>query len=118
MAFVALLLLGAGGRRARMDGGTATDIVIAGLASINISGIFGLGWFALVVLFYDGWMLAELAICAVLITVLALITAGGFSLRRRGKTIIPVALLAVAALSTAAGYGFLIYLDIHPIDMR
>ena len=69
-------------------------------------------------LFYDGVMVVELAICAALISVLALTTGGALALRRRGKTGSAVALLAVTALPTLAAFGFLIYLDANPIDWR
>ena len=95
-----------------------TGIVVAALASINVAGMLGLGWFAVVMLIHDGVMVVELAICAVPMAVLALATAGAFALRRRGKTGAAVALLAVAALPTLAVFGFLLYLDSHPIDWR
>lgn len=115
-----MLIIGARGRLDRIDrgAGKATEIVFAGLASINISGMFGLGWFVAVLLIYDGVMFVELTICTIFMVVLALITAGAFLLRHRGKTNAAVALLAVAALPTIASYGFMIYLDTHPIDMR
>ncbi|MDP1840218.1 MAG: hypothetical protein Q8N31_00920 [Reyranella sp.] len=92
--------------------------VVAALASINIAGVLGLAWFAAVMLFYDGVMVVELAICAVLISVLALITWGGLALRRRGHSGAAIALLAVTALPTLAVFGFLLYLDRNPIDWR
>ncbi len=96
--------------------GRSTEIVVVALASINIAGMLGLGWFAAVTLFYDGVMAVELAICAILMSVLGLITGGAFAFKRRGKARAAVALLAVAALPTMAVFGFLLYLDSHPID--
>jgi len=120
LIFAILLIFGARGRQGRISPGTgkATEIIVAGLASINLAGVLGLGWFAAVMLFYDGVMVVELAICAGLIAALAMLTAGAFALKRRGKTRTAVALLAVAALPTIAVYGFLLYLGSHPIDMR
>lgn len=115
-----MLIFGAHGRLDRIDrrAGKTPEIVFAGLAAINISGMFGLGWFVAVLLIYDGVMFVELTICAILMVVSAVITAGAFLLRHRGKISAAVALLAVAALPTIASYGLLIYLDTHPIDMR
>ncbi|MCF8533000.1 MAG: hypothetical protein K9G48_08360 [Reyranella sp.] len=96
----------------------ATGIAVAALASINIAGILGLGWFAVAMLISDGVMVVELAICAVPTVVLALTTGGAFALWRRGKTGAAIALLAVAALPTLAVVGFLLYLHSHPIDWR
>lgn len=90
----------------------------AALASMNIAGVLGLGWFAIKTLRNDGVMVVELSICAGLMAVLAAITAGGFALERRGKSRGAVALLAVAALPTIAVFGFLLYLDANPIDWR
>ena len=110
--FALLLALGPGGRRAPME------IVAAASASMNIAGVLGLGWFAIKTLLQDGVMVVELSICAGLMAVLAAITAGGFALKRRGKFGGAVALLAVAALPTIAVFGFLLYLNRHPIDWR
>jgi hypothetical protein len=92
--------------------------LFATLASINIAGVLGLAWFAARMLFYDGVMVVELAICAGLMAILAAITAGGFALKRRGMTRAAIVLLAVAAVPTIATFGFLLYLDSHPIDWR
>ncbi len=92
--------------------------VVAALASINVAGFLGLGWFASKVVFHDGVMWVELAICAVPMAVLALTTIGGLALRRRGHSGAAIALLAVAALPTLAAFGFLLYLDRNPIDWR
>lgn len=92
--------------------------VVAALASINIAGFLGLAWFAYKVVFHDGVMWVELAICAVPMAVLALTTWGGLALRRRGHSGAAVALLAVTALPTLAALGFLLYLDSNPIDWR
>lgn len=120
LAFTILLALAARTRRDRIDyeASKAVEIVIASLAAINISGLFGLGWIALVVLVYDGVMYVELWICATLFTVLALFTGGGVALAHRRKIRIAIALLIVAAVPTLIAYGFLIYLDTHPIDRR
>lgn len=92
--------------------------VVAALASINVAGFLGLAWFAYKVVFHDGLMWVELAICAVPMAVLALATWGGLALRRRGHAGVAIALLAVAALPTLAAFGFLLYLDRNPIDWR
>ena len=110
--FALLLAFDPGGRRAPME------IVVAASASTNIAGVLGLGWFAIKTLLQDGVMVVELSICAGLMAVLAAITAGGFALKRRSKSGGAVALLAVAALPTIAVFGFLLYLDRHPIDWR
>ncbi|MBR0645144.1 hypothetical protein [Plastoroseomonas hellenica] len=118
--FAILLHSGARGRRGRIPPGTgkSTEIVVAGLTSVNIAGVLGLLWFAAAMLVYDGVMVVELVICAVLIAVLAMTTGGAFALKRHRKIKAAVALLAVAALPAIAVYGFLLYLDSHPIDMR
>ena len=100
------------------DAGEATEIGIAGLLSVNIAGMLGLVWFVASILVYDGVMIVELGICAVLIAVLALTTGGALALKHRRKTTAAAALLSVAALPTIAVYAFLLYLGIHPIDMR
>ncbi len=92
--------------------------VVAALASINVTGFLGLGWFASKVVFHDGVMWVELAICAIPMAVLALTTIGGLALRRRGHSGTAIVLLAVAALPTLAAFGFLLYLDRNPIDWR
>jgi hypothetical protein len=92
--------------------------IVAALASINIAGFLGLGWFASKVVFHDGVMWVELAICAVPMAVLALTTIGGLALRRRSHSGAAIALLTVAALPTLAVFGFLLYLDRNPIDWR
>ncbi len=101
-----------GGRRSR------AGITVAALASINGVGIAGLGWFVAQMLINDGVMVIELSMCAGLMAVLAAITAGGFVLERRGMTWAAIVLLAVAAVPTIAVFGFLLYLDSHPIDWR
>lgn len=112
-----LLIRGARGRPGPGTG-KATEILSSGLASINVVGALGLVWFAARLLFYDGLMIVELAICAGLIAVLAMVTGGAFALKRRGKTNAAIAVLAVVALPTIAAFGFLLYLDSNPIDMR
>ncbi|CAN7265573.1 hypothetical protein LJR090_001885 [Bosea sp. LjRoot90] len=108
-----------GARERRASGtGKATEILASGLASINIAGALGLGWLAARMLFYDGLMVVELAICAGLIAALAIVTGGAFALKRRGRTKAAIAVLTVAALPTIAVFGFLLYLDSNPIDMR
>lgn len=88
------------------------------LAAINVAGIAGLGWFAAHMLIYDGMMAIELSMCAGLMALLAAITAGGVALRRRGRGGATIVLLALAAVPTIAAFGFLLYLDSHPIDWR
>lgn len=108
-----VLLLTFGGRQSR-----AAEIVAAGMASINIAGVVGLGWFTAGILNYDGVMVIELSICAGLMALLLLITGGGFALKRRGRTAAALAVLAAGALPTLLVYGFLLYLDNNPIDWR
>ena len=110
--FALLLKFGAGGGR------NTKDIVVAGLAAVNIAGVIGVGWTVAVMLFYDGLMIVELSICAGLMVVLAAITVSAFALRRRGRIGAAVALLAIGALPTIAVYGFLLYLVSNPIDWR
>lgn len=118
--FAFLLKTMAGGRRGRGAARhrRATEIAIAGLAAIAVTGALGLCWFAASMLYHDGVMIVELLICASLIVLLAAIVAGGFALRHHGMAKAAVALLAVAAVPTIAVCGFLLYLDNHPIDMR
>jgi hypothetical protein len=120
LAFLILLALAARTRRDRIDyeASKAVEIVIASLTAINISGLFGLGWIALQLHFYDVKKYEELSICAVLFTLLALFTGSGVALAHRGKIRTAVAPLIVAAAPTLAAYGFLIYLDTHPIAWR
>lgn len=120
VVFAILLIAGARARAGRTSPGTgkAMEIAVAGLASTNLAGVLGLAWFAAAMLVSDGIMVVEHGICAVLIVIVAMITAGAFALKRRGKTRSAVVLLAVAALPTIAAYGFLLYLGTHPIDMR
>lgn len=118
--FAILLARYAQGRRARpsLAAGKAMGTLFAALASVNLTGALGLAWFATTMLIHDGVMVVELAICAGLIAVLVLATAGAFALRRRDRNRAAIALLALAALPTIAGYAFLLYLDSNPIDMR
>ncbi len=120
LALMCLLVFAARKRRDCIEykASKAMDMVIASLAAINISGLFGLGWFALVMLVYDGVMFVELSICATLFTVLALFTGGGVALARRHKKRTAIALLIAGAMPTLMAYGFWIYLEIHPIDWR
>ncbi|NDH62392.1 MAG: hypothetical protein EBY18_12265 [Alphaproteobacteria bacterium] len=83
-------------------------IAVAALAAINLAGIAALAWFAVHMLVHDGVMAIELSMCAGLMALLAAITAGGVALQR----------LALAAVPTIAAFGFLLYLDSHPIDWR
>ncbi len=110
--FALLLVLGADERRRR------AGTTVAALASMNVAGILGLGWFVAGILIYDGVMVIELLMCAGLMAFLAAITAGGFALEHRGITRTAIALLAVAAVPTIVAFGFLLYLDGHPIDWR
>ena len=120
LAFMILLVLAVRVRRERIDykASKTVDTVIASLAAINISGLFGLSWFVLIVLVYDGVMYVELWICATLFTVLALFTGGGVALAHRYKIRTAIALLIFSAVPTLLAYGFLIYLDTNPIDWR
>ena len=120
LAFVMLLVFATRERRGRIDDkrSKAVDVIIAGLAAINSSGLFGLGWFALVLVVNDGMMFVELSICAALFTFLALFTGSGVALANSGKVRTAIALLSVSALPTFVAFGFLIYLDAYPIDWR
>lgn len=91
---------------------------VFGLSAVNIAGVIGLSWLAAGMLGTDVLMVFELGICAALIALLMAFTIGGLALRHRGKEVAAVALPAVVALPTLAVYGFLLYLDSHPIDMR
>jgi cytochrome bd-type quinol oxidase subunit 2 len=105
-------------RQRPSDTGKGKTIAIAALAAINIAAILGLAWFAATILFYDGLMIIELLICAGLIAVLGTATIAAFTLRRRSRFWLALTVLATTALPTIAVYGFLLYLDHHPIDMR
>ncbi|HEY4251497.1 MAG TPA: hypothetical protein VGM87_09865 [Roseomonas sp.] len=98
--------------------GTGIAVAVAGLTAINITGVLGLAWLVVVMLIHDGVMVVELGICAALIAGLAMITGVAFTLRRRGRIVAAVAVLTVAALPTIAAYGFLLYVDTHPVDLR
>ena len=92
--------------------------IAAGLASVNIAGVLGLGWFVAGMFTYDGVMIFELSICAGLMVLLSAITAGGVALKRGGRTRTAIALLSVGAVPTLFIYGFLVYLEFNPIDWR
>ena len=96
----------------------AAEIVVAALASINIAGALGLGWFVVEMLIHDGVMVLEILSCVVLMALLAGFTAGGLALKRRGKTTAAIVLLAVGAVPVILTYGFLLYLTVNPIDWR
>lgn len=96
----------------------ATEILVAALASINLAGVFGFGWFVVEMLIHDGVMVFEILSCVVLMALLAGFTAGGLALRRRGKTAAAIVLLAVGAAPMILIYGFLLYLTFNPIDWR
>lgn len=96
----------------------AAEIVVAALASINIAGALGLGWFVVEMLIHDGVMVFEILSCVVLMAILAGFTAGGLALKRRDKTTAAIVLLAVGALPVILTYGFLLYLTFNPIDWR
>ncbi len=93
-------------------------IAVAALAAINLAGIAALAWFAVHMLVHDGVMAIELSMCAGVMALLAAITAGGVALQRRGRAGAAIVLLALAAVPTIAAFGFLLYLDSHPIDWR
>ena len=111
-AFGLLLKLGPGRRR------HATDMFVAGLASVNIAGVLGLGWFLVEMLIHDDVMVLEILSCVVAMSLLAGTAAGALALKRRGKTTAAVALSGVTALPSIFVYGFLVYLDFNPIDWR
>lgn len=98
--------------------GKAAQVVPAVLASINIAGVVGLVWFAAGMLANDGVLVVELSICAGLMVALVSLTACGVLLGRRGLNGGALTLLTVAAVPTLFAYGFLLYLDLNPIDWR
>jgi hypothetical protein len=93
-------------------------ILVTTATTINIAGVLGLGWFVAGMLVYDSVLVLEILGCLVLMALLAAITAGGLALNRRGKTKTAIALLSVGVVPTAVVYGFLVYLEINPIDWR
>lgn len=105
-------------RRARVASRTGEAAAVAGLAAVNCAGAVGLAWWAATILYHDGLMAEEHAICGVSIALLAAITVGALALDRRGRVKTALALLAVGALPTAAIYGFLFYLEANPIAWR
>ena len=112
LIFALLLKQGTNGRR------DLKEIVATGLASINIAGVLGLGWFVVEMLTNDGVMIPEILGCVVLMALLAGFTAGGLALQRRGKSTGEIVLLAVGALPTIVTFGFMFYLTFNPIDWR
>jgi hypothetical protein len=116
LAVVAFALLLRG--RITPTSNKATEIAVAGLTSINITGAIGLVWFIAEMLFYDGVMVPEILSCLVLMAILAGFTAGALALKRRGKTKTAFVLLAITALPMLFVYGFLVYLELNPIDWR
>ncbi|MGQ3301519.1 hypothetical protein [Reyranella sp.] len=111
-AFALLLKFGPDPRR------NATDILVAGLAAVNIAGVLGLGWFVVEMLIHDGVMVLEILSCVVAMSLLAGTTAGALALERRGRKKTAGILSGVTALPTIFVYGFLVYLDVNPIDWR
>ncbi|WP_422029742.1 hypothetical protein [Reyranella sp.] len=111
-AFALLLKFGPGLER------DTPDIFVAGLAAVNIAGILGLGWLVLEMLIHDGVMVLEILSCVVAMALLAGTTAGALALERRGRKRIAIALSGVTALPAILVYGFLVYLDLNPIDWR
>lgn len=120
LVLAALLMVDARSARGRgtLGGTKASEIALAVLASINVAGMLGLGWIAIGLLIYDGFMAVEHAILGCLMAALILLTSGAFLLGRRGKPAAALAVSAVASLPTVAVYAFLFYLDNHPIDWR
>lgn len=113
VAFALLLKFSAGGRSA------TTKIVTAATAAINVAGTLGLAWFVVENLLHEGVvMVVELSACATLMALLTVFTGGGLALTRRGSTKTGIALLAAGALPTILVYGFLVYLELNPIDWR
>lgn len=120
LTFAAQLFLRARKRRSRTspERSKAAENLVAGLVSVNVAGMFGLGWLAMAILDQDGVMEVELAICAGLIAAMALITLVALAFKRRRRIRTALAMLAAVALPTIALCGFLLYIDNHPIDMR
>jgi hypothetical protein len=120
--FVGLTLAAFLAHRAGVQATTGTSraiqTIITGLAATNLTAMLGLTWFAATMLYYDGVMVVELLLCAAAIAALAIVTLGGFALMRRSRSIGAIALMLVGALPTILIFGFLFYLDSHPIDMR
>ena len=116
VAVVALVLL-LGGRISPAANRTV-EVAVAGLASVNIAGILGLGWFVLEMLIHDGVMVLEILSCVVAVALLAGSTAGALAIARRGRPKAAVILAGITALPTIFVYGFLVYLDLNPIDWR
>ena len=112
VAFVLLLKFGPDPRR------NATDIFIAGLAAVNIAGVLGLAWFVVEMLIHDGVMVLEILSCVVAMSLLAGTTAGALALKRRGRKKTAIILSGVTALPAIFVYGFLVYLELNPIDWR
>ncbi|WP_428684433.1 hypothetical protein [Reyranella sp.] len=112
VSFILLLRSGTEGRR------DATDIVAAGLAAVNSAGVLGLGWFVIEMLIHDGVMALEMLSCVVAMSLLAGTTAGALALKRRGRKRTAIILSGVTALPTIFVYGFLVYLELNPIDWR
>lgn len=115
---LAVLLTRRAGIQAATGTSRATMTVITGLAATNLTAMLGLTWFAATMLYYDGVMVVELLLCAAAIATLAIVTLGGFALMRRSRSRSAIALMLVGALPTILIFGFLFYLDSHPIDMR
>lgn len=92
-----------------------SGVAMAALAAINAAGIAALAWLAATVVIHDRDMFEEQAICFGLIAALAIVTWGGYALARRGWVWAGLVLLALAALPVTAAYGFIFYLDAHPI---
>jgi len=112
LAFVLLLRSKSGGRR------DTTNIILSGLAAVNIAGVLGLGWFVVEMLIHDGVMVLEISSCVVAMSLLAGTTAGALALERRSRRKTAVILSGVTALPAIFVYGFLVYLDVNPIDWR
>ena len=95
-----------------------TDIFIAGLAAVNSAGVLGLGWFVIEILTHDGVMVLEILSCVVAMSLLAGTAAGALLLKRRGRKKTAIILSGVTALPAIFVYGFLVYLELNPIDWR
>jgi cytochrome bd-type quinol oxidase subunit 2 len=96
----------------------ATDFFIAGLAAVNIAGVLGLAWFVVEMLIHDGVMVLEMLSCVVAMSLLAVTTSGALLLKRRGRKKTAIILSGVTALPAIFVYGFLVYLELNPIDWR